>query len=65
MFVLLCNVPVLVTAQSQTQAITDVYNALGAPSSWMQGDPCGWAGVLACNAGGDILHMYPITRKTH
>jgi len=62
MFVLLCNVPVLVTAQSQTQAITDVYNALGAPSGWMQGDPCGWAG-LTCNAQGNIVFMYPITHK--
>ena len=60
MFVLLCNVPVLVTAQSQVQAITDVYNALGVPSGWMQGDPCTnhWTGV-ACNAQDDIIEMYP------
>ena len=69
MFVLLCNVPVLVTATtpaSQVQAITDVYNALGVSSSDMQGDPCTtpWNGIT-CNAQDDIMEMYPITHKTH
>jgi len=61
-FVLLCNTPVLLAAQtpaSQVEAITDVYTALGVPASEMQGDPCGgWTGV-ECNTRG-ITEMYLI-----
>ena len=67
MFVLLCNVPVLVTATTpaaQVAAITDVYNALGV--SHGGGDPCTnpWTGIT-CNTQDDIIKMYPIIHKSH
>ena len=66
MFVLLCNITVLVTAgppEVQVQAITDLYHAIGVPAGEMSGTICpysDWVGVICNNQDHVIVGVYPM-----